>query len=106
RVEDGVKSASRSLLEEMAQSPRQLRLSVEMSGSGFSVRAVSIPRSPTAHHAPEADRGLAAISLFTGAGGLDLGCESAGFTTRAAVEVDDLARQTLLANAAKYFPTL
>lgn len=44
-----------------------------------------------------------AISLFTGAGGLDLGCEAAGFETRAAVECDDVARETLLANADRHF---
>jgi DNA (cytosine-5)-methyltransferase 1 len=48
---------------------------------------------------------MKAISLFTGAGGLDLGCEAAGFETIAAVEVDDAARQTLLANRDR-FPVL
>jgi len=46
------------------------------------------------------------ISLFTGAGGLDLGCERAGFQTRAAVESDDRARETLRANRARFFPLL
>jgi DNA (cytosine-5)-methyltransferase 1 len=49
---------------------------------------------------------MRAISLFSGAGGLDLGCERAGFETVVAVEYDDTARRTLLENAAKYFPTL
>src|SRR4051794_33765137 len=52
------------------------------------------------------ERPLQAVSLFTGAGGLDLGCERAGFETRAAVELDDVARKTLLANASQYFPGL
>jgi DNA (cytosine-5)-methyltransferase 1 len=38
------------------------------------------------------------ISLFTGAGGLDLGLEQAGFETRIAVEIDRWARQTLESN--------
>ncbi len=38
------------------------------------------------------------ISLFTGAGGLDLGFEAAGFETRVAVEKDDTAVATLKAN--------
>jgi DNA (cytosine-5)-methyltransferase 1 len=49
---------------------------------------------------------LAAISLFTGAGGLDLGCESASFETRAAVECDAVAKQTLLHNGRHWFPGL
>ena len=52
---------------------------------------------------------LASISLFTGAGGLDLGIEQAGFETRVAVELDPYARQTLAENAGQFrreFPIL
>ncbi len=38
------------------------------------------------------------ISLFTGAGGLDIGLERAGFETRIAVEIDRWARATLETN--------
>lgn len=47
-----------------------------------------------------------ALSLFSGAGGLDLGIEQAGFQTAAAVECDPTARRTLLTNAPRYFPLL
>lgn len=47
------------------------------------------------------DRGVA-ISLFSGAGGLDLGAEAAGFTVRAAVEYNTDAADTLEKN----FPDL
>jgi len=38
------------------------------------------------------------LSLFTGAGGLDLGLEAAGFDTRLCVEMDPYARETLRQN--------
>ncbi len=49
---------------------------------------------------------LPAVSLFSGAGGLDLGCETAGFSTVAAVEIDPRARRTMAHNAAEFFPEL
>lgn len=46
---------------------------------------------------PVTDRGLA-ISLFSGAGGFDLGVEQAGFEVAAAVEVNDDAADTMEKN--------
>jgi DNA (cytosine-5)-methyltransferase 1 len=51
-------------------------------------------------------RSLPAISLFSGAGGLDLACEDAGFLTVAAVELDATARATMAHNADRFFPGL
>jgi DNA (cytosine-5)-methyltransferase 1 len=47
-----------------------------------------------------------AISLFSGAGGLDLGIEAAGFSTVAAVEWDEDASDTMEKNAPAFFPEL
>ncbi len=47
-----------------------------------------------------------AISLFSGAGGLDLGIEAAGFRTAVAVEWDEDATDTMEKNAGTYFPGL
>lgn len=47
-----------------------------------------------------------AISLFSGAGGLDLGMEAAGFRTVAAVEWDEDASDTMEKNAPTSFPEL
>jgi DNA (cytosine-5)-methyltransferase 1 len=44
------------------------------------------------------DRRYTAISLYTGAGGLDLGFEAAGFECRAAVEIDPDCVATIRAN--------
>ena len=38
------------------------------------------------------------LSLFSGAGGLDIGLETAGFDTRLCVEIDPVARETLKRN--------
>jgi DNA (cytosine-5)-methyltransferase 1 len=46
------------------------------------------------------------ISLFSGAGGLDLGVERAGFRTLAAVEWDEDAADTMEKNAPAHFPEL
>jgi DNA (cytosine-5)-methyltransferase 1 len=54
----------------------------------------------------EHSRRRTAISLFAGAGGLDLGCEQAGFQTRAVVEHEPIAQKTLLANAPRWLPDL
>ncbi len=55
---------------------------------------------------PGPSASLDAISLFSGAGGLDLGCEQAGFTTRGAVEFNEVAQRTLLVNAERFLPGL
>ena len=47
-----------------------------------------------------------AISLFSGAGGLDLGVEQAGFRTTVAVEWDDDAADTMEKNAPLFFSGL
>jgi DNA (cytosine-5)-methyltransferase 1 len=47
-----------------------------------------------------------AISLFSGAGGLDLGVEAAGFRTVAAVEWDQDAADSMEKNAPTHFPQL
>ncbi len=48
----------------------------------------------------------AAISLFSGAGGLDLGVEEAGFRTTVAVEWNDDAADTMEKNSSAFFPDL
>jgi DNA (cytosine-5)-methyltransferase 1 len=49
---------------------------------------------------------LRALSLFTGAGGLDLGVEAAGYSVVFAIESDPTAVQTLNLNRERCFPAL
>ena len=69
-----------------------------------------LPMQAAVRYRPEATPGrprhLTAISLFTGAGGLDIGCERAGFQTRAVVECEVMALDTLASNAPSWLPAL
>ncbi len=44
------------------------------------------------------------VSLFSGAGGLDLGLEMAGYSTRACVEIDPVFRETIRSNKPDWNP--
>jgi DNA (cytosine-5)-methyltransferase 1 len=89
----------------MVDHHRQLALGSDPSAAGFTVPGVSGPiRDHQPATAPAHE--LTAVSLFSGAGGLDLGCEQAGFRTRAAVESEHVAQRTLLVNRVRGFPAL
>ena len=51
---------------------------------------------------PRRNTNLSVVSLYTGAGGLDLGLEAAGFTIQLCVESDEDARSTIKANRPRW----
>ncbi len=55
---------------------------------------------------PTKSKALRAVSLFAGAGGLDLGIEEAGYSICYAVEHDSVAVETLNRNRRSWFPSL
>ncbi len=59
---------------------------------------VDSPQLPSAASQMPTEKRHTALSLYTGAGGLDLGFEAAGFECRAAVEIDQDCVATLRAN--------
>jgi hypothetical protein len=81
---------------------RQERLEHAVSQQSLLSRHRQHARGPAAVARP----GLRAVSLFSGAGGLDIGVERAGYAVAFAVENDPTAVATLNRNRARYFPAL
>jgi DNA (cytosine-5)-methyltransferase 1 len=67
---------------------------------------LSLSTSQHSRRAGSALTGPKAVSLFSGAGGLDLGVEAAGYSVVYAVESDPVAVATLNRNRERYFPEL
>ncbi len=79
------------------------------SAAGFQLRldGMAQVRAPLAQTGQTTSMSVrTAVSLFSGAGGLDLGIERAGFVTRVAVEWDHDAADTMEKNASDHFTGL
>lgn len=70
------------------------------------VLATSRAKEGTPPAKAERRRPLRAVSLFAGAGGLDLGVEAAGYSIVHAIENNPVAAQTLNSNREIWFPAL
>jgi DNA (cytosine-5)-methyltransferase 1 len=63
--------------------------------------AVQLPYPSSEGALPQLEKALSAVSLFAGAGGLDLGLQAAGWRVSVQIEMDSDAAETLRKQAAK-----
>ncbi|MCQ1581138.1 DNA cytosine methyltransferase [Streptomyces parvus] len=88
--------AQREKFRKMSRDSREARRSA-MAGEGPEpIHEINVPNyRPLDLMPPRNGKGLSALSLFSGGGGLDLGVERAGFTHTASYELMDEAGDTL-----------
>jgi DNA (cytosine-5)-methyltransferase 1 len=103
KLRGGARS-DRSALKQQSPWIKEILLKSEV-GTNVTPMQLQAPSRPALAGLCGAGQARTAVSLFAGAGGLDIGAERSGFRTRAAVEIDPVARGTLISNR-DYFPSL
>lgn len=74
----------------------------EIGGNGMNDPCCDTYAAAESTRLPVVPQGKLAMSLFSGAGGLDLGVEAAGFRTLACIEIDENCCATLTANQPEF----